>query len=60
MGCPQETIGLSIGFALTAVAYVIGGLIYATYVDRYYRKLKSYSVHSSRFDSLSQNLMAGK
>lgn len=56
MGCLQETIGLSIGFALTAFAYVIGGLIYATYVDRYYRKLKSNSIHSGRSDSLSQHM----
>lgn len=40
MGCLQESIGLSVGFALTAIAYVIGGIIYTTYVDRYYRKLR--------------------
>ena len=40
MGCIQETIGLSIGFALTAVAYVIGGIIYVAYVDHYYLKLE--------------------
>ena len=40
MGCLQETIGLSVGFALTAIAYVVGGMIYAGYVDRYYRKLR--------------------
>ena len=55
MGCIQETIGLSIGFALTAVAYVIGGIIYVAYVDHYYRKLRSNSgVHSDRFDFLSK------
>jgi predicted MFS family arabinose efflux permease/CBS domain-containing protein len=41
MGYLQETIGLSIGFALTAIAYIIGGVIYTAYVDRYYVKLKS-------------------
>lgn len=39
MGLFQEGIGLATGFALTAVAYVIGGIIYAVYVDRYYAKL---------------------
>lgn len=41
MGCLQESIGLPAGFALTAIAYLIGGVIYATYVDRYYRKLRT-------------------
>lgn len=41
MGCIQETIGLSTGFALTAIAYVIGGIIFVVYVDRYYRGLKT-------------------
>ena len=41
ISCLQESIGLSNGFALTAIAYVIGGAIYAAYVDRYYHKLKS-------------------
>jgi len=41
IGCLQETIGLANGFALTAIAYVVGGIVYATYVDGYYRKLKS-------------------
>lgn len=39
MGLFQEGIGLATGFALTAVAYVIGGIIYAVYVDKYYAKL---------------------
>jgi len=57
MGYLQDTIGLSNGFALTAVAYVIGGVIYAAYVDRYYLKLKSDpGVHSSRSDLLSQHM----
>lgn len=40
MGMFQESIGLSAGFAVTAAAYVIGGIIYAAYVDRYYLKLQ--------------------
>lgn len=39
MGLFQESIGLSAGFALTALAYIIGGIIYAVYVDRYYSGL---------------------
>ena len=39
MGMFQESIGLSTGFAVTAAAYLIGGIIYAAYVDRYYSKL---------------------
>lgn len=39
MGCLQEVTGLPVGFALTAVFYVVGGLLYGGYVDRYYRKL---------------------
>lgn len=39
MGTFQESIGLSAGFAITAAAYVAGGLIYAFYVDKYYSKL---------------------
>ncbi len=40
MGCLQESIGLPVGFALTAIAYVIGGVIYVVYADGYYRRLK--------------------
>lgn len=40
MGCLQETVGLPVGFALTAAAYLIGGAVYAVYVDGYYRKRK--------------------
>lgn len=40
MGFLQESVGLEVGFALTAVAYVVGGIIYVAYVDGYYRKLK--------------------
>lgn len=39
MGMFQESIGLQKGFAVTAVAYIIGGIIYAVYVERYYSKL---------------------
>lgn len=39
MGMFQESIGLSTGFALTAIAYLAGGVIYALYVDRYYTRL---------------------
>lgn len=39
MGLFQESIGLAAGFSLTAAAYVIGGIIYAAYVDKYYTKL---------------------
>lgn len=41
MGMFQESIGLSAGFALTAAAYIAGGIIYAVYVDRYYEKLNT-------------------
>lgn len=41
MGCLQETIGLPVGFALTAIAYVIGGGIYIAYIDGHYEKLKA-------------------
>lgn len=39
MGLFQESIGLAAGFALTAAAYIAGGIIYALYVDRYYAAL---------------------
>ena len=39
MGMFQESIGLSTGFAVTAAAYIVGAVIYAVYVDRYYTKL---------------------
>lgn len=41
MGFMQESIGLSNGFALTVVAYVIGFIVYLLYVDKYYEKLKN-------------------
>lgn len=40
MGFMQESIGLTNGFALTAVAYIAGAAIYVIYVDRYYQKLR--------------------
>lgn len=40
MGFMQESIGLSVGFALTAIAYVVGAVIYIVYVDGYYRRLR--------------------
>lgn len=40
MGFMQESLGLPVGFALTAIAYVIGAFVYVAYVDRYYRKLR--------------------
>lgn len=40
MGFMQESIGLPVGFATTAVAYVVGAVIYVVYVDRYYQKLR--------------------
>lgn len=39
MGFFQESIGLSNAFAVTALAFPIGGVIYALYVDKYYWKL---------------------
>lgn len=41
MGFMQESIGLTTGFAVTAIAYLVGGAVYALYVDRYYNKLKT-------------------
>ena len=57
MGCIQETIGLPLGFALTAVSYVIGGIVYSTYVDRYYCQLRSNSaVRSDDSNLLRQDM----
>ncbi|MEE0510065.1 MAG: MFS transporter [Peptococcaceae bacterium] len=47
MGFMQESLGLSKGFALTAIAYLVGGIIYTVYVDKYYRKLRAVPVQSS-------------
>jgi predicted MFS family arabinose efflux permease/CBS domain-containing protein len=56
IGCLQEAIGLSIGFAVTAIAYVIGGIIYVAYIDKYYQKMKNaYNAQSEpKLDLLSQ------
>ena len=40
MGFMQESIGLTTGFALTAIAYVVGGIVYIVYSDGYYNRLK--------------------
>jgi predicted MFS family arabinose efflux permease len=39
MGVFQENIGITTGMAVTAAAYIVGGLIYVLYVDNYYSKL---------------------
>lgn len=39
MGIFQESIGLSTGFALTAIGYVIGGIFYALNTEKHYSKL---------------------
>lgn len=41
MGFLQEPLGLSKGFALTALAYIIGGIMYCIYVEHYYQKKKA-------------------
>ena len=41
MGFLQESIGLTRGFALTAIAYVVGAAVYTAWVDGYYRRLRS-------------------
>ena len=50
MGFMQESIGLTTGFALTAVAYVVGGIVYIAYSDGYYRKLRKSSQQSAQPD----------
>ena len=37
----DRSIGLTTGFALTAIAYVVGGIVYLTFVDGYYRRLRT-------------------
>lgn len=39
MGLFRESIGLSTGFAITAIGYVAGGIFYALYIDKHYKKL---------------------
>ena len=57
MGFMQESIGLTNGFALTAIAYVIGAIIYMVYVDEYYLKLKG-SYTSSYIAEKSADLVS--
>lgn len=40
MGFMQESVGLGRGFALTAIAYIIGIVVFEAFVDDHYRKLK--------------------
>lgn len=40
MGLLQEPVGLTAGFALTALFYLAGGAVYLLWVDRYYRRLR--------------------
>ena len=40
MGFLQESIGLSKGFALTAIAYLAGAVVFAVWVDKYYQNQK--------------------
>lgn len=47
MGFMQESLELSKGFALTAIAYLVGGVIYTVYVDKYYRKLRAVPIQSN-------------
>lgn len=54
MGFMQESIGLTTGFALTAVAYVVGGIVYITYSDGYYRKLRKSTQQSAQPDKRLQ------
>ncbi len=45
MGFMQESVGLANGFAITAVAYVAGWVVYAAYVEKYYaRQRYTYSL----------------
>lgn len=43
MGFFQESIGLTTGFTVTAIAYILGGALYFGFVDGYYRKLVAQS-----------------
>lgn len=56
MGFLQESIGLSKGFALTAIAYVVGGIVYIAYVDKYYKTQKTaYENNSAQSGTAPQN-----
>lgn len=57
MGFMQESIGLANGFALTAIAYAAGGLIYIMYVERYYQKLKNDLTDASSAEMTIKNYM---
>jgi predicted MFS family arabinose efflux permease len=48
MGVFQENIGITKGMAVTAAAYIVGGLVYILYVDKYYSKL----VHLSNTENV--------
>ena len=41
MGFLQEPVGLTAGFALTALFYLAGGGVYLVWVDGYYRRLRA-------------------
>ena len=41
MGLFQESLGLSTGFAVTAVSYLISGALYLEYIDCYYQRLSA-------------------
>lgn len=57
MGFLQESIGLSKGFALTAIAYVVGGIVYIAYVDKYYKAQKTaYENNSAPSGTTPQNI----
>ena len=58
MGFMQESIGLTTGFALTAIAYVVGGILYAAYSEGYYRRLrgKAETTEEGREDVLLQHM----
>lgn len=45
MGFMQESIGLTTGFALTAIAYVVGGIVYLSYSSGYYHRLHTQAIH---------------
>ena len=45
MGFMQESIGLTTGFALTAIAYVVGGIVYLSYCSGYYNRLHAQVTH---------------
>lgn len=57
MGSIQTSLGLANGFALTAISFVIGGIIYAVYVDRYYLKLKNQLGSTTTPDHVLQTQM---